>query len=87
MTFGDTAMAKALHELTFKQIETAIEKLPLEQQQELARRLWVMRFEKLSEKMRRAAKKNKITQKDIDRVCEDVRQELYEKRLKSRHRH
>ena len=31
-------------------------------------------------KIRRNAKKNKVTQKDIFAVCEEVRKELYEKR-------
>ena len=80
-------MAKVARELTLKQIESAVEKLSPEQQKELARKLWAIRIERLSEKMIMAAKKNKVTQKDIDRVCEEVRQELYEKRLKSRHRY
>lgn len=77
-------MAKVASELEFKQLEDTIERLSPEQQKEISRKIWAMRLERLSEKMRQAAKKNKITQKDIDKVCEETRQEMYEKRLKSR---
>lgn len=72
-------MAKVAIELEFKQFEDAIERLSPEQQKEIARKIWAMRFERLSEKMRRAAKKNKITQKDINKMCEEARQKVYEK--------
>lgn len=72
-------MAKVLVELDFKQIESAIEKLTPEQQKKIARKIWAIRIDRISEKMRRAAKKNKLTQKDINKMCETARKKIYEK--------
>lgn len=80
-------MAKVAIEIDMKQLENTIAKLSPEQQKEIAKKLWAIRIERISEKMRKAAKKNKVTQKDIDRICEEVRQELYEKRIKSSNRY
>jgi len=38
-----------------------------------------MQMERLSAKMRKAAKKNKITQKELDKMCDEARTKVYEK--------
>lgn len=76
-------MAKVALELNIEQLENVITQLRPEERQRIEDKLWALEFEQIVSKMRANAKKNKITQKDIDQVCEEVRQELYEKRLKS----
>lgn len=73
-------MAKVLVELDFKQIENVIGQLRPEERKEIERKIWAMEMDKIVSKIRKNAKKNKITQKEINRICEEVRQELYEKR-------
>jgi transcriptional regulator NrdR family protein len=80
-------MPRVTVELDFKQIENIIEELTPEQQKEIERKIWAMEMDKIVSKIRKNAKKNKITQKEIDRICKEVRQELYEKRCKSCNRY
>jgi hypothetical protein len=72
-------MPQVASEIDFKQIENTIEKLSPEQQKEIARKIWAIRIDRISEKMRRSAKKNKLTQKDINKMCETAREKVYEK--------
>ncbi|MEW6040520.1 MAG: hypothetical protein AB1633_03260 [Elusimicrobiota bacterium] len=67
-------------DINTKQIEQIIEQMAPKEQKELERKLWAIRMDYLIAKLRKNSKKNKVSQKDIDRVCEEVRQELYEKR-------
>jgi len=80
-------MAKVTIDLAPEQIKEAFEKLPtkekvrlIEEFEKATRRL---RWEALIAKIRARAKKSPISQKEINRVCEEVRQELYEERTKS----
>lgn len=85
MSIRGERMAKVAIELNIEQLENMITQLGPEERKRIEDKLWALEFDQLVSRMRANAKKNKITQKDIDRVCEEVRQELYEKRLKSRH--
>ena len=49
------------------------------EQKELERKLWAIRMDRLVGKMRKNARKNKVTQTRINKICEQVRQQLYEK--------
>jgi len=69
-------------EINVKQLEKAIEKISPDEQERLERRLWALRMDNLITKMRKTAQKNKIAEKEIRKVCEDVRQETYEKKTK-----
>lgn len=74
-------MAKAVQDLTFKQIENALEQLGSGERRKLEEKIQAIEWDELVSELRKNARKQGITQKDIDRVCEEVRQELYEKRL------
>lgn len=80
-------MAKVAIEVDIKQLENVIEQLSAEERKRIEDKIWALEFDNLVSKMRANAKKNKITQKDINKVCEEVRQELYEKRIKNRNRY
>jgi len=66
-------------EIKPEQIEQAIRQMSPAEQKELERKLWAIRMDRLVSKMRKNAQKNKVTQAQINRICERVRQELYEK--------
>jgi len=66
-------------EIKPEQIEQAIRQMSPGEQKELERKLWAIRMDRLISKMRKNARKNKVTQAQINRICEQVRQELYEK--------
>jgi hypothetical protein len=72
-------MPQVTIELDFKQIENIIEELTPEQQKEIAKKIWAIRIDRISEKMRQSTKKNKLTPKDIKKMCEDARKKVYEK--------
>lgn len=67
-------------EIPFEQITQIMKQLTPVQKKEIERKLWADQMDSLVSKMRRNARKNKITDKKIYQVCEEVRQELYEKR-------
>lgn len=73
-------MAKVALEIKPIQVESIIKQMSPAEQREIERKLWAIRMDTLVAKMRKNAKKNKITAKEIRRICEEVRQELYEKR-------
>ena len=76
-------MEKVTVEVDVKQLEKIIERLPQKEQKRLAEKLWKIQMENILRKVRKAATKNKITEKKIKEVCEEVRQEIYEKKIKS----
>lgn len=76
-------MEKVTIEVDVKQLEKIIERLPQKEQKRLAEKLWKIQMENILKKVRKAATKNKITEKKIKEVCEEVRQEIYEKKIKS----
>jgi Mg/Co/Ni transporter MgtE len=75
-------------ELSPSQVESLVERLPLEDKIRLVRRLeketWAKRLGVVVEKMRKHVKEKGITDKEIDRICEEVRKERYAKN-QSRH--
>ena len=75
-------MGKITIEVDIKQIEKAIEKLSPEDQRKLEEKLWRLQMENIVRKMRRFARENKITERQIKKLCEEVRQELYEEKIK-----
>ena len=75
-------MGKITIEVDIKQIEKAIEKLSPEDQRKLEEKLWRLQMENIVRKMRRFARENKVTERQIKKLCEEVRQELYEEKIK-----
>lgn len=73
-------MAKVAITIEPKQIESIFRQLSPTEQIEIERKLWAIRMDTIVSKMRSNAKKNKITEKEITKICKEVRQELYEKR-------
>ena len=76
-------MSKIMLEIDTEQIERAMEMIPVEEQARLEKRLWTLQMERIVGKMRKSAKKNKITDREVRKICEEVRQELYEKKNQS----
>jgi len=60
-------------------IDQLLNRLSPEQQRIVSDKLWALRIERLSKKLRTAAKKNRITSKEIKKWCEEARQKVYEK--------
>ena len=60
-------------------IDQLLAQLTTKQQQILSEKLWAIRIERISQKMRNSARKNKLTQKDIRNMCEEARKKVYEK--------
>lgn len=79
-------MAKTAMKMTLEEIEKVVERLTPKEQGELANKLRAMRLEWVSQKMTQAVKKNKIMQKDIDRMCKEARRIVY-KKSRSRYKH
>ncbi|MFH1777374.1 MAG: hypothetical protein ABH952_07450 [Candidatus Omnitrophota bacterium] len=80
-------MAKITLEIDSRQVEALVEKLPTDEKIHLVQRLeeetWPDRIKQIVSNIRRRAKKNPISEEEITRICEDVRQELYEEKVKS----
>lgn len=80
-------MPKINLSLDVKDIEKLVEKLSIPDKIRLVRKLeqetWQERMKRITANIRRKAKKNPISQKEITHICEEVRQELYEERIKS----
>lgn len=60
-------------------VDQLLKQLNPKQQQMLSDKLWAIRIERLSQKLRSSVKKNKITQKEIRKWCEEARKKVYEK--------
>ncbi|MDI6757927.1 MAG: hypothetical protein QME32_07920 [Endomicrobiia bacterium] len=60
-------------------IDKMLERLNPRQQRIVGDKLWAMRMDRLSLKMRVAARKNKITPTEIKKWCEAARKKVYEK--------
>lgn len=60
-------------------IEQFLDRLTPKQQQIISDKLWAIRVERISQKMRVAAKKNKVTPKDVLEMCKRARQKTYAK--------
>lgn len=69
-------------EIRPEQIEQAIRQMNEQARKKLVNNLLSEDFDSAVKKFRKNIKKNKITQKEIYRICEDARQELYEKRCR-----
>ena len=71
-------------EIKFEQIRKAIKRLPIAQRirlaEELGRQTWTKRMNKVLKDIDSRRKKYPISQKEIDRICEEARQETYDKR-------
>lgn len=70
-------------EISPAQVESLAEKLPIENKIRLIHRLVketsADRLDKLTAKMRGRVKKARISSRDIDRICEEVKKEYDEK--------
>jgi len=71
-------------EIKPEQIEQIIKQLDDRTRRKLIDKLIEDDFDRAVRKLRKNVKKNKISQAQIYKICEEVRQELYEKR---RNRH
>ncbi len=80
-------MTKAEADLGVEVIQYTFQRLPLEE------RIWVVeqlqkqtrkaRWNQITAKIRERAVRSRISQKEIDTICEGVRKQLYGKRIKS----
>ena len=77
-------MGKVTVELDTREIEKALERISPVEQKRLERKLWALCMDGIVAKMRKNARKNKVTNREVNRICEDVRQEIYEGKAKSR---
>lgn len=79
-------MSKITIDLAPKQIKEAFEKLPTKEKirlvEEFERETRKERWDTIVTKIRARFKKNPISQKEINRICEEVRRDLYERRTK-----
>jgi len=67
-------------EIKPKQIEQIIKQLDDRTRKKLIDKLIEEDFDRAVRKLRKNVKKNKISQAQIYKICEEVRQKLYEKR-------
>ncbi|MCL5674301.1 MAG: hypothetical protein M1501_00965 [Candidatus Omnitrophica bacterium] len=72
-------MERVMVGIAIDEIEKAVEQFSPEEQERLEKKLWALRMDPIVNKMRKAARRNKITEKDIEKTCKEVRKELYEK--------
>lgn len=79
-------MAKVMLNIEPEQIKEAFEKLPSKDKLKLVevfeKETQRERWEELLTKIRKRVKAKPIPQKEINRICKKVRQELYERRNK-----
>lgn len=70
-------------EISPSQVENLVERLPLERKLRLVRRLqretWANRLDEVTQRMRGCIRRARISAKDIDRICEEVKREYDEK--------
>lgn len=69
-------------EINPEQIEQIIREMDEQARKKLVDNLLAEEFDSAVKKLGRNVRKNKITQKEIRRICDDVRRELYEKRCR-----
>ena len=79
---GGNIMPQIAIEIKPEQIEQAFRQMNEQTRKKLIDNLLAEEFDFAVKKLRQNIKKNKVTQRDINRICEDVRQELYEKRCR-----
>ena len=76
-------------ELTPTQIEKAIRRMPIEEKIKIMRKLeketWAKRLDNVVLRIKKRINRNPISQKEINRICEEARQKVYNERSKSRH--
>ena len=69
------------------QVEELINKLSIEDKIKLVRKLenetWARRLDEVVFRIRKRFKKNPISDKEIQQICEETRQRLYNERIKS----
>ena len=79
---------KIVLEVTPSQIETLVDRLSIEDKIRIVRKLeretWARRLDEVVSRIRSRFRQNPISDKEIVRICEDVRQRLYNERTKSR---
>ncbi len=82
-------MTKAQFDLGIEVIKYTFEKLPLPAQlrvvEDLERQTRRQRWDQVISRVRERVAKDPIPQKEIDILCAEARQLVYEKRTKSRH--
>ncbi len=70
-------------EISPKQVITLVERLPIMEKLRLIRQLeketWGNKLDSVTQRMRSRIKKEKISVKNIDRICEEVKREYDEK--------
>ena len=80
-------MAKVMVAIDRRQVESAIRQLSTEEKlklfKDLGRETRKERWDELIYKIRNRYKKNPISDEEITQICESVRQERYEKSIKS----
>lgn len=80
-------MTKPELDLGIEVIKYTFEKLPIPERirlvEELERETRSQRWGQIVSKIRGRAAKRPISQKEINRICEETRRQLYEKRAKS----
>lgn len=75
-----------MHNLTLEispsQVEELVERLPIKEKlrlvQRLTRETWAMRLDSVVHRMRSSVRKARISAKDIERICEEVKREYDE---------
>lgn len=79
-------MTKPELDLGIEVIKYTFDKLPAQDKlrvvEELERETRKQRWDQIISKVRDRAAKKPISQREINRICEEVRQQLYEKRIK-----
>ena len=77
-------MERVTVELDTREIEKALERISPVEQKRLEGKLWTLCMDGITAKMRKNARKNRATDREIGQICEDVRQEMHEEKTKSR---
>lgn len=80
---GEKIMAKAVQDLTFKQIENAVNRLDTKSKMKLIEKMIPRQTRKerwgpLVERIRQNFAQNPISDEEIRAICEEVREELYD---------
>lgn len=67
-------------EIKPEQIEQVFREMNEQERRKLIDNLLAEEFDSTVKKLRQRVRKNRITREEINRICEEVRRELYEKR-------
>ena len=82
-------MIKPSTKMSYQSIKQAVSKLPANQRirllQELEKQTRQERWDQIVSKVRARAAKDSISEEEINRICEQTRQQLYEQRTQGRH--